>query len=284
MSVAKKKMKIPGGGWGSVKHFVILGVMALELFPFYMMLQISTKDNKQFVESPFLPNSVGEWQWDNYANAFRVISPYILNTVFVTVLTVAISLTFAVCGAYFFARHKLAGSGILWIVFLMLMMMPGIANIVTLYNILMNLNLLNSLWALIIVGVSGGQAIQLFILRNFIEDLPRDLFEAAEIDGASHLRQIIHVVFPLCRPIIGSLAILMFISEWNEFLLPLIVLRDHELYTLGVGLVNMEEGAAIREWGKSMAAYVVASLPLIVLFLFTMKLFVRGLAAGAIKG
>ncbi|MBL9207113.1 MAG: carbohydrate ABC transporter permease, partial [Opitutaceae bacterium] len=148
---------------------------------------------------------------------------------------------------------------------------------------LKELSLLNTLWALIIVGVAGGQVFNLFVLRNFMEDLPKDLFEAAEMDGASHLQQIRHIVVPMSAPIIGTLSILAFLGKWNDFLLPLIVLRDKELFTLGVGLIYLD-GEYVKQWGQIMSAYFVASIPLIILFLFCMRLFVRGLSAGAIKG
>jgi len=163
------------------------------------------------------------------------------------------------------------------------MLLPGVANIVPLFMLLRDLGLLNSLWALIVVGIAGGQVFNIFVLRNFIEDLPKDLFEAAEMDGASHLQQIRTVVLPLAAPIIGTLAILSFLQLWNEFLLPLIILRDKELFTLGVGLIYLD-GEYVKNWGQIMAAYFVAAVPLIVIFLFTMRLFVKGLSAGAIKG
>ncbi len=167
--------------------------------------------------------------------------------------------------------------------FLLLMLLPGVANIVPLFILLKDLSLLNTLWALIIVGVAGAQVFNIFVLRNFIEDLPKDLFEAAEMDGASHFQQIMNIVIPMSAPIIGTLAILAFLAKWNDFLLPLIVLRDKELFTLGVGLIYLD-GEYVKQWGQIMAAYFIASVPLIIIFLFTMCLFVKGLSAGAIKG
>jgi hypothetical protein len=100
----------------------------------------------------------------------------------------------------------------------------------------------------------------IFVLRNFIEDLPKDLFEAAEMDGASHFQQIRNIVIPMSAPIIGTLSILAFLAKWNDFLLPLIVLRDKELFTLGVGLIYLD-GEYVKQWGQIMAAYFLASLP-----------------------
>jgi ABC-type glycerol-3-phosphate transport system permease component len=154
---------------------------------------------------------------------------------------------------------------------------------VPLFALLKTMGLLNTLWALIILGIAGMQVFCIYVLRNFIEDIPRDLFEAAEMDGASHFQQLMNVVIPMSGPIIGTLAILTFLSTWNDFLMPLIILRDPELFTIGVGLIYLD-GEYVKEWGKIMASFFVASLPLIIIFLFTMKLFVRGLSSGALKG
>jgi multiple sugar transport system permease protein len=265
------------------KHAFILLVLGIELLPLYMMAQISLKDNAGFIQNPWLPSSPSTWHWENLVFAVKLVGPYIANTVFVAVSGTVVSLTFALLGAYFFARYKLPLSGVLWSAFILLMLLPGIANIVPLFSLLKGLNLLNTLYALIVVGVAGGQVFNLFVLRGFIEDLPKDLFEAAEMDGASHLHQLRHVVIPMSGSIIGTLAILAFLSKWNEFLLPLVVLRDQELFTLGVGLIYLD-GEYVKQWGQIMAAYVVAALPLLVLFLFTMRLFVKGLTQGAVKG
>ena len=265
------------------KHIFILCFISIELFPLYMMFQVSFKDNATFIRQPWLPINPLAWHWENWSFAFHLILPYIANTVFVAVTGTVCSLFLAILGAYFFARHKLPFSGLLWAAFLALMLMPSVVNITPLFMLLKSLKLLNTLWALVLVGIAGGQVFNIFVLRNFIEDLPRDLFEAAEMDGASHLQQVINIVIPMSGPIIGTLAILSFLGMWNDFLLPLIVLRDKELFTLGVGLIYLD-GEYVKQWGQIMAAYFVASIPLIIVFLFTMRLFVRGLSAGAIKG
>jgi len=265
------------------KHLFILFFILIELFPLYMMFQVSFKDNATFIRQPWLPINPLSWHWENWNFAFHLILPYIANTVFVAVTGTVCSLFLAILGAYFFARHKLPFSGLLWAAFLALMLMPSVVNITPLFMLLKSLKLLNTLWALVLVGIASGQVFSIFVLRNFIEDLPRDLFEAAEMDGASHLQQVFNVVIPMSGPIIGTLAILSFLSMWNDFLLPLIVLRDKELFTLGVGLIYLD-GEYVKQWGQIMAAYFVASIPLIIVFLFTMRLFVRGLSAGAIKG
>ena len=265
------------------KHVIIWLIMLVELFPLYMMIQISFKDNAGFLRNPWFPSPISEWNWSNWAFGADLILPYIANTVFVAVTGTALGLSIALLGAYFFARYKMPFSNIIWAAFLVLMLMPGVANIVPLFALLKSMNLLNTLWALIVLGISGMQVFNTYLLRNFIEEIPKDLFEAAEMDGASHLRQLFNIVIPMSGPIIGTLAILSFLGAWNDFMMPLIILRDRELFTLGVGLIYLD-GEYIKQWGKIMAAFFIASIPLIIIFLFTMKLFVRGLSSGAMKG
>jgi multiple sugar transport system permease protein len=242
------------------QHTVIWLILALELFPFYMMLQISMKDNAGFLANLWLPAWPQDWQWANYAAAAQLMLPYVANTVVVAVSGSVGCVFLALLAAYFFARYKMPFSNVLWAAFLVLMLLPGVANIVTLFNLLKSLSLLNTLWALIILAISGGQVFCLFVLRNFIEDLPKDLFEAAEMDGASHFAQLVNIVIPMSGPIIGTLFLLQFL-----------------------GLIYLD-GEYVKQWGQIMAAFFMASLPIIIIFLFTMKLFVRGLSSGALKG
>jgi len=267
--------------WG--RHLAIQLLLAMQLFPVYMMLQVSLKDNRSFLSNPWLPDAPADWRWENWSFATRLVLPYLANTMFVAVLATAGTLTLAVLGAYFFGRYRMPGGRVLWAAFMMLMLMPTIANLVPLFALLTTMDLLNTLWALIVVGIAGSQAFCIYVLRNFIEEIPRDLFEAAEIDGAGHLAQIRNIVVPMSLPVLSTLAIVTFLDRWNEFVLPLIVLRDPEKFPIGVGLIYLE-GEYVKHWGRIMAAFSMASLPLIVLFLFTMRTFVRGLASGAVKG
>ena len=152
-----------------------------------------------------------------------------------------------------------------------------------LFILLRDMNLLNTLTALILVGASGGQAFAIFVFRTFISDIPQDLFEAAEIDGANHFQQLKLVVIPLSGPIMGTVAVMQFLGQWNEFVMPLIVMREQARLPVTVQLMRMA-GEYIKLWGPLMAGYAIASIPVIVLFTFSMKLFVKGLTEGAVKG
>jgi multiple sugar transport system permease protein len=158
-----------------------------------------------------------------------------------------------------------------------------VANLVPLFTLLRDLGLLNSYTALVLTGCAGGQVFNIYILRNYIEDTPEELFEAAEMDGAGHFGRIWHVVVPMNGSIIATLACLSIVGAWNDFLLPLLVLRDPARLPTAVALYRLE-GQYVPDWGPTMAAYGIAAVPLIILFVFTMRFFIRGIAAGSIKG
>jgi ABC-type glycerol-3-phosphate transport system permease component len=264
-----------------VKHCFILAILAMALFPFYVMLSISGKTNAQFAGNPW--TFMWPFHFENFQTAWGMVSGYIFNTIFVCVTSIALTFVLTLNAAFFFARFRMPGAKFFWYFFLILMLMPGVANLIPLFMLLKNLSLLNTFWALIIVNVTGGQVVQIYILRNFIEDIPQDLFDAAEVDGASMLQQVYNIVLPMSGSILSTLGILQFISMWNNYVLPLIVMRDDSMLTLAVGLVRMDS-QYVKEWGQLMAGYTIASVPMILIFVFTMRLFVKGLSSGAVKG
>lgn len=265
----------------TVKHLFIIGILIFAFIPFYLMLNISLKDNEQFFQNPWLPSL--PFHWENYVYGWNYIGMKIFNTTFVAVTSTVLSIAMSVVGAYFFARFKMPGSKVLFFIFTLLMMYPGVANMVPMFKLISSLGMYNTYWALILPAIAGGQAFNIYVLRNFIEDIPQDLFDAIEIDGGNVLQQIWHIVVPMSMPIIGTLGIIKIIGQWNNFIGPLLYIRDDSMQMLSVSLLYLD-GEYTKQWGQLMAGYTVASLPLVVMFLFCMKLFVRGLSAGAIKG
>ncbi len=265
----------------TAKHGAIWGVLAFAFLPLYLMLVVSFKTNTQFYAAPAAITA--PLHPENWIEAWRLVTPTVANSVFVSTAATFLILSFALCAAYFFARLRMPLSGFFWNAILVLMMMPMIANLVPLFRLLKDLNLLNTLAALVLVGAASGQVFAIFVLRNFVADIPGDLYEAAEIDGASHFQQLRNVVLPLSGPILGTVGVMQFLTAWNEFVLPLIVMRDHSRLPVMVQLLRMA-GEYLKFWGPLMAGYAMASIPIIILFVFSMKLFVRGLTEGAVKG
>ena len=271
------------------KHAWILGVLFFAFFPLYMMLNISLKDNAQFFRNPLgieAPFHFENWTYGepgDHPGAWESIHECLANSLLVAILATVLGVCGALCGAYFFARMKMPGARLLWALLVLLLTMPTISNLVPLFVLLKNLHLLNTLTALILVGSAGMQAFSIFILRSFVEQIPNDLFEAAEIDGASHFQQFWNIVVPLSGPIVGTVAVNGFLQSWNDFILPLVVIRDPQLYTVSVGLSRLD-GEYLKYWGPMMAGFSISSIPVVILFVFTMRLFIRGIAEGAVKG
>jgi ABC-type glycerol-3-phosphate transport system permease component len=263
------------------KHVVIIAILFFAFIPLYLMVNISLKNNQQFSQNPWYPEA--PYHWENYQVGWLHMRANIFNTVFTATTTTTLALSTGILGAFFFARYKMPGSKVMFMIFIVLMMYPGVANMVPVFKLISSLGLYNSYWSLILVGTAGAQAFTIYVLRNFIEEIPQDLFDAAEVDGCSILGQVRHIVLPLCAPIIGTLGVLRIIGEWNQFVGPLIMIRDPHKQLLAVQLLHLE-GEYTRKWGELMAGYTIAAIPLIILFIFCMRLFIRGLSEGAVKG
>lgn len=263
------------------KHCLIWFVLFFAFFPLYVMLVISLKDNVQFLKNPFLP--FGPFHWENWVYGWQLVNNYIANSILVSTLAVGATLVCALMSAYVFARYTFPGKSLLWYMLLGLLFMPGIMNLVPLFVLMKNLSLLNSLLGLSLLYAVGGQVFCVFVLRNFIEDIPQDLFEAAQVDGAGPLKQISTIVIPMSGSILATLAILQFLASWNNFIQPLIFITDEYKQLIPVGLMRLD-GEYVKQWGEMMAGFTIAAIPLVLIFLFTMRLFVKGLTAGAVKG
>ena len=263
------------------KHAFVCTILLFAFLPFYLMFVVSLKTNTQFYNAPSIP--AAPFHWENWSTAWMTVNPAVANSLFVSIVGTFVTLCCAITAAYFFARYQMPLSGFLWNAILILMMMPTIANLVPLFRLMTSLDLVNTLFGLMIVGVSAGQVTAIFVLRSFVQDIPHDLFEAAEMDGANHFQQMMTVVLPLSGPILGTVGIMAFIHLWNEFILPLVVMRDQSRLPVMVRLLYLS-GEYITHFGPLMAGYVLASLPVVILFIFSMKLFVKGLTEGSVKG
>lgn len=258
------------------KHLFLTVILVLSFLPLLLMLNISLKDNVQFAHDPL--GVTFPLHWENYLMGWEYIGGTIFNTAFVAGSVTLLSLILAIGGAYFFARFRLPGSDFLFFLFIALMTYPTVANMVPMFSLLSELGLFNTHLALILPAVAGAQAFNIFVLRNFIAEIPQDLFDAAEVDGATIWQQLRYIVLPHTMPAIGALGILLLLTQWNSFVAPLLYLRDDELQLLSVALMRLE-GEYTKNWGGLMAGYVIASLPLIILFFFCMELFIKGLSS-----
>ncbi len=268
--------------WGNALVTLILALLVLlTLYPFVFMIVTSTKSYAQFLHSywmPAWPLHVGE----NYLAAWNQIRGYLLNTIYVGVLTVAGFLFTASLAAFVFARFRFPGKEALFAMLMVLMMIPQILQLIPAFMWVRKLQLLNTYWVLILPYIAGGQAYAVFILRTFFASLPQGLFDAARIDGARDFQIYYMVALPLSKGILATLAILRVQQVWNDLIWPLITLADDSKRTITVGLYYFQ-GETQTQYGAMFAGYLIASIPLFLLFLVGMKQFMAGVTSGAIK-
>jgi multiple sugar transport system permease protein/raffinose/stachyose/melibiose transport system permease protein len=269
---------IDSGDWW--KHLALIVISILLFFPFIMTLIISFKTIDQFSVSPF--TLTFPLHFENYREAGEVVVPYIRNSIVVSGATCFGVVLIGSLTAYVFALFQFPGKEMLYYMILILLMVPGILTIVPSFVVVRDLHLLDTRWALILPWISGGQVFAIFILRTFYQSMPKDLFEAARLDGAGELSIYLRIAVPLSQSILGVVAIFNILGTWNDFLWPLITISNDGMYPLVLGLFRFQS-AYYTVWGPLMAGYVIGTVPLVILFAFTSKLFVQGLAQGGIK-
>lgn len=267
---------------GNKFQIVILSIIgALIFMPIVFTVIISFKTIPQFSHHPFMITL--PLHFENYLAAWGKVKLYIWNSVIVCSVACLGILALAIPSAYVFARFKFPLSRFLFFLFLSLIMIPPVASLVTRFIMVKRLGIINTYWGLIFPYMSGGQVIAIFILRSFFASIPQELFDAGIIDGASEFTLLRRVVLPLSKPMIWTMAILNVVSNWNNIIWPLITLSKPKLYPVTVGLLFFRNQFATNE-GPLMAGYVISSIPLIILFCFASRSFIRGIAAGALKG
>lgn len=262
--------------------FLITGAL-LSLFPFWWMFVIATSPTHVINQLPpaLLP---GDQLVQNFQNVLANIDFFraLLNSVIVSV-TVTLSVLFLCSLAGFaFAKLRFKGKNVLFVFILITMMIPTQLGLIPSYVIISKLNWISELKALIVPGMVN--AFGIFWMRQYIKEaIPDELLDAAKIDGCSIFRTYYRVVIPLVLPALATLGIITFMATWNDFLWPLVVLKDHSSYTIQVAIRSLND-AYVRDYGMIMSGTFWATIPLIIVFLIFNRFFIDSLTKGAIKG
>jgi ABC-type glycerol-3-phosphate transport system permease component len=256
-------------------------LLLLTLIPIALMIVFSLKDNGQIYGRFWsLPNPV---RWLNYVDGFTVMWRYILNTLIATMASVFGVLLLASLSGYVFARHRFPFKETIYLMILALLMIPGVLTLIPAFVLISQLGLVDTRWALILPWTSGGQVFGILLCRSFFSTLPQELFDAGRIDGASELDLYWRVALPLSWPILVTLAILHLVGSYNDFIWPLITITSPSVQVVSVGLTQFTSQYGVTDWGPRMAAYTIATIPLVILFTFGMRYYIRGITSGAIK-
>ncbi|MEL7977535.1 carbohydrate ABC transporter permease [Isoptericola sp. F-RaC21] len=258
-------------------HVGLVVLVVASLAPYVFMLVTSLKDNQQYHENFWAP--AFPFHWENYATAWEQVRPYLIASVIVAAASVVGIVAVSLLAAFVFARFSFPGRNALFALIAALMMVPSIASLIPLFVMMRNLELLNTYWVLIIPHIATGAVLGTIIMRTFIAGIPQTLFDAAQLDGASHLRIFRSIMMPLSLPVIGTVALVNVQGVWNDFFWPLLTISENDLRTMSVGLLFFQ-GQSGTEFGPLFAGYLLASLPLLLLFVFFSKYFLAGVQGG----
>ncbi|MDO4475854.1 MAG: carbohydrate ABC transporter permease [Lachnospiraceae bacterium] len=276
------------GSAGLKRTAVTLGLSVwalIVLFPFYWMVLTSVKSYGAY-NSEYIPRLyTTEPTLGNYVDAFTQVplARYFVNTVIFTLITTGVMLLVVVLSAYAFARLRFRGRGLVFVLFLALMMIPNELVVITNFVTITNLGLRNTFTGLILPSVTS--VFYIYLLKENFEQVPEELYKAAKVDGTSDLKYLWKVMIPICRPTVITITILKVIECWNSYVWPRLITDDSSFFLVSVGIQEIRENGFGREnIPAMMAAVVVISLPLIVLFLIFRKKIMAGVSRGGTKG
>jgi len=268
--------------WGDWWRSSIVGLVCfLSIVPLFMALIVSFKAPSQFARVPFWPTL--PLRWENYDFAWMIVKQFMLNSIICSGATVIGVLLLGSLSAYSFAIIEFPGRRVVFYAVLALMMVPSSLTLVPSFVLVKDLGLINTRWSLILPWIAGGQLMTILVLRAFFEGLPKEMFDACRIDGASDWQIYFRVALPLVRPMLGVAAVLNILGTWNNLIWPSLTISSRELFPLTPGLY-LYMRAHYTSYGRVMAGLLLGALPLVILFTFTSRLFVEGLTSGAIKG
>ncbi len=254
---------------------------AVMFFPIYWMFVTAIRPEAELFGGnvSLLPTG---WVWSNFSDALNAL-PFLKwawNSTVISVVAVVITVALNLLCGYAFAKFRFAGRDILFIGILSALMIPIQVIMVPLFLVVADLGLLNNYWGVILPR--AAEAFGIFMVRQFMISIPDELLEAARLDGASELTIFLKVVVPLSKPIIAVLIIFTFMWRWNDFVLPLIVLTDQEMYTVQLGL-NLLKGQYNTEWTDLMSIALLSLVPMLVIFVFFQRQLIQGIAGTGLK-
>ena len=264
-----------------VVNGLLAGLAAVSLFPLLWMLSVSLMPAgaSTTLPTPLLPPAV---TLDHYRTLFGNVGMgrYVLNSLAIAVLATLISVSLNVMAGYAFAKLRFRGRDAIFKALLGALVIPGQVAMLPLFLMLKPLGLINTYGGAIVPAMASIFGI--FLVRQFARTIPDDLLEAARIDGASEFRVFLTIVVPLLAPVLATLAIFSFLGSWNDFMWPLIVLTDQDLYTLPVALASLSR-EHVQDNELMMAGAVLTIVPVLVVFLVLQRYYIQGLTMGSVK-
>ena len=264
-------------------HIVLVIWALLSVFPLIWMMASSLKEQHEvFNNTSLLPQA---WKFVNYVKAWEVGSfgIYFFNSVFYTAVTLVLVLFLASMAAFVFARYRFMGRNLLYLLFIGSLMIPIPGAFIPLYVLLIKLGLADTRLGLILPYTNAGLALAIFILKTFFENVPKEIEEAAIIDGCNKFDMYWRIFLPLAKPAMATVAIFTVLNVWNEFILALIVITNRNLMPIQRGIMVFQ-GEHLTNYPLLMAGLTIATIPLLIIYFFLSKYILKGITAGAVKG
>ena len=265
-----------------IKYIVLTLFAIITLFPFYWMIASSLKSNFEVIQTPpsMFPKQL---LWDNYRKAFEMapFARYFLNTIIVTILSIIFTVLICILSAFAFANLEFKGKDLLFSIFLSSMMIPGEVLIVTNFKTVSALGWMDTYKALFVPYMAN--VLYIYMLREFFMKVPKQLYYAAKIDGASDWKFLWSVMVPMAKSSIITICILVGINSWNAFLWPLLVTNSVNMRLVANGLTAFQSDAG-NQYELLMAASTIITMPVVIVYIFLHKKIMRGISVGGIKG
>lgn len=266
--------------------YLILAVMFLIIFyPLFWAFAISMNTTSNLFTASLSPEN---WSLDNYVWLFtNPRSDYLQwyrNTLFVSTIVTVVTTLLVSFTAYAFSRYRFRGRTYGLYAFLLLQMFPVLMAMVALFILLNTIGLIDNLWGLILIYIGGNIPMNAFLVKGYLDTLPKSLDESAKMDGAGHFRIFFQILLPLAKPILSVVALFNFMAPFMDFILPRIVLRSPENFTLALGLYNFVNAQFSNNFSRFAAGAVLVAVPIATVYLLLQKYLISGLAAGATKG
>ena len=272
-----------GKGFKLALVYGILIIATIQtIYPLIWMIFGSLKSDSDLFNNIWGPPRAIVWQ--NYVDAWRIaeLGARIGNSIIMTVISLLLLIAVSSIAAYALARLRFPGREAIFLLILASMMIPPEVTVIPLFIVVRDIGILNSRFGLVMVYVGTSMAFSIFLLRGFFMSIPHELEDAALVDGANRLRVFVYIVLPLARPGLATVAIFQGMFIWNEFFLAFIFIRQTELQTIPLGLVNFFNRYQ-ADWTLYFAALTTVTVPVIALYVAMQRWFIEGLTAGAVK-
>ena len=268
---------------GSIKYVILTTWSIIVIIPIWTMIINSMKPKMRIYADPFgLPK---HWTFNGYISIFKDSNflVYFQNSIVITTISILLILLIGALAAYAISRWNSKFSRFSYLFFLAGMMIPIRIGTINLLQIIKNLGLLDNLFGLLPIYIAMGLPLAVFVLTEFIKEVPNELIDAAHIDGASNSKIFWIIILPLTRPAMATVAIFNLVTIWNDLWFPLIFIRTESQRTLMLGVTRLF-GQYQTDWTKIFSTLTLSAVPIIILYLLMAKQFIKGLTAGAVKG